>query len=130
MKKLAWLMGLVVAAALVGGCTTAVVKLPNGVRIVQPKDVTFHGLTYQTNPDGTGTLKIRDYTSSANVAAVQAQTALIEGVVATAVKTAVQATVPVPGVAASPAVPAVAVPKPAAAVPAAVKTPAPAPKPK
>lgn len=103
------------------GCTTAMVKLPNGVRIVQPKDVTFHGLEYAAYPDGSGMLTIDDYTSSANVAAVQAQSALAQGLVETAVRTAITAIVPpVPNVSALP-VPPIAEPEPAAPSPAPAK---------
>ena len=87
-------MALALVAVLVytTGCTTAMLNLPGGASLMQPKDVTLEGLSYT---DGKGaTLTVQKYTSSANVAAVQAQTALVQGIVAEAVSAAVKAAVP------------------------------------
>ena len=92
MKTVAVLvLGLVLSLVSVG-CTTAMLNLPGGASLMQPKDVTLEGLSYT---DGKGaTLTVQKYTSSANVAAVQAQTALVQGIVAEAVSAAVKAAVP------------------------------------
>ena len=95
MKPLTMILIAVVGLLTLTGCTSFVADIPGMGKIIQPKDVTFEGLEWVTNPDGSAKLKIKKYTSSANVAAVQAQTALIQGVVETAVSTAVKAALPV-----------------------------------
>jgi len=86
---LAWLM-----LMLACGCTTAGVSIPGVANIMQPKDVTIGspGIEYR-NPDGT-TILVQNYTSNANVAAMQAQAALLQGIVAQAVSAAVSAAIP------------------------------------
>ena len=98
--KTAMVLVLGLALALVSaGCTTAMLNLPGGASLMQPKDVTIKegpagqpGLIYT---DGKGsTLTVQNYTSSANVGAMQAQAGLVQGVVAQAVSAAVKAAVP------------------------------------
>jgi len=103
------LLGMVVmltALLLSYGCNTAMVDMP-GIRVLQPKDVTIRegvngaaGLVYT---DGKGaTMTLQNYTSSANVAAMQAQSALLGNIVQQAVTAATTAAlasqgVPAPG---------------------------------
>jgi len=89
----------VLGAMTLTGCTTAMLKLPGGAQLLQPKDVTIKegpkgepGLVYKT-PDG-ASLTVQNYTSSANVAAVQAQAGLVTGVVDAAVQAALAAVMP------------------------------------
>jgi hypothetical protein len=86
-------LGLVLAG-LAGGCTTARVVIPGVGAIMQPKDVTIGspGIEY-VSPDGTR-ITVQNYTSNANVAAVQAQSAMVQGIVAQAVSAAVAAAIP------------------------------------
>ncbi|MCE5306369.1 MAG: hypothetical protein LLG20_01885 [Acidobacteriales bacterium] len=94
MKPTLTMLALIGILALASGCTTGLLKLPGGASLLQPKDVTLEGLEYA---DGKGaTLRVAKYTSSANVAAVQAQTALVRGVVADAVTAGIKAALPVP----------------------------------
>ena len=99
---------------LLTGCTSFVANIPGMGSVIQPKDVTIGspGLDY-TAKDGSH-LILQNYTSSANVAAINAQTAMIQGVVKTAVETAIK-TAPL---AATPApVPTLRPPDPVADVP-------------
>lgn len=88
-RALSILLGLALALVVLltaSGCTTASLRLPGGASLLQPKDVTLKGLRYVA-PDGS-TLEVAEYTSSANVGAIQAQTALVQGVVGTAIQSA------------------------------------------
>ena len=91
-----WMAVLLVAVcAMLTGCTTSALRLQGAGSWMQPKDVTIGdpGIEY-TSPDGTK-LVIRNYTSCANVAAVQAQAALTQGLVESAVGAALKAVAPV-----------------------------------
>lgn len=103
-KTMSGLLGVVImltAMLLAGaGCTTASLRLPGGASLLQPKNVTLKGLHYQS-PDGS-VLDVDEYTSSADVAAIQAQAALVQNVVGTAIQTAVKAAVPVAATDATP----------------------------
>ena len=92
---------LVAVCAMLAGCTTASLRLPGGASLLQPKNVTLKGLHYVA-PDGS-CLDVAEYTSSADVAAIQAQAALVQNVVGTAIQTALKAAVPVAATAATPA---------------------------
>lgn len=103
-RLLSGLLGVVVmltVMVLLSGCTSAVLRLPGGASLLQPKDVTLKGL-YYTSPDGSS-LIVDEYTSSANVGAIQAQAALTQGLVQTAIQTALSAAVPVAATANTPA---------------------------
>lgn len=104
-RLMSGLLGVVVmltVLVLLSGCTTASLRLPGGASLMQPKDVTLKGLDY-TAPDGSR-LKVAEYTSSANVGAIQAQAALTQGLVQTAIQTALTAANPVAATKAAPAV--------------------------
>lgn len=109
-RLMAGLLGIVVmltVLVLLSGCTTASLRLPGGASLLQPKDVTLKGLEY-TAPDGSQ-LKVAEYTSSANVGAIQAQAALTQGLVQTAIQTALKAAAPVAAAEPAPRAPTVGV---------------------
>lgn len=76
------------------GCNTAMVNIPGVGNIMQPKDVTIGspGIEY-SNPDGTK-IKIQNYTSNANVAAMQVQANMLANIAGEAVKAAIGASIP------------------------------------
>lgn len=79
------------------GClrtTTRIVRTQDGaVLISSPKDVTIDSLTW-VNAGSENTLEVRGYSSSASVAALQAQRAAIESAIGAAVKAAAQGAMP------------------------------------
>ena len=84
-RGLATMMAVMAILVLGTGCNTAVVEW-QGVRVVQPKDVSWDSLKLTIDPvTKQPTLEITKYTSAANVAAMQAQSALIGNVVQQAV---------------------------------------------
>jgi len=100
MRRIIATAGLLGALALTTGClgTTAMlqVKTDGTATFIQPKDVSFDSMEVGWDPASkTYRMKVKGYSSSANVSAIKAQGEVMGNIVGQAVAAGVKAVVPV-----------------------------------
>ena len=94
-SKMVVALGMIAVMAMATGCTTAMIRLPDGTTVIQPKDTSFNKLTCETTePNGTKHVMIVDkYSSNANQAVITQQMDMISSLVGAGATLATKAVV-------------------------------------